>query len=325
MRKLSLLVFLIPLVFLKARQADKPPETEISNGILKARLFLPDAKLGYYRGSRFDWSGVMPELEFNGHSYFGKWFDSYNPTLHDAIMGPVEAFAPIGYDSARAGENFLVIGVGMVTKPDNQNYAFSKYYPVTNPGTWKTKKETNQVEFVQNLKSKKYSYSYTKTVELLKGKPTMVLSHSLKNTGSTTLETNVYNHNFLVIDKQPVGKGFVMKLPFNPSGEVRTGAEFGKIQNDEIIYLKDLTKSDHLHFQVLNGFSSLAKDYDIRVENRTSGAGVRITSDQPLSRLAFWSAHTTICPEPYIRVKVDAGKTFRWKIFYEFYTIDKAN
>jgi hypothetical protein len=52
-----------------------------------------------------------------------------------------------------------------------------------------------------------------------------------------------------------------------------------------------------------------------------TGAGVRITSDQPLSKLVFWSAPATICPEPYITIKVNPGQEYSWKIMYEFYTI----
>ena len=33
------------------------PEAQISNGVLQVKLLLPDAQKGYYRGTRFDWSG----------------------------------------------------------------------------------------------------------------------------------------------------------------------------------------------------------------------------------------------------------------------------
>jgi hypothetical protein len=75
----------------------------------------------------------------------------------------------------------------------------------------------------------------------------------------------------------------------------------------------------------LQGFSNSAKDYDIRVENHKTGAAVRITSDQPLSRLAFWSTSITLCPEPYINISVKPGEKFSWNFYYEFYTCEKNN
>ena len=50
------------------------PKASISNGPVQAVLYLPDANNGYYRASRFDWSGVLPCLAYKGHTYFGVWF-----------------------------------------------------------------------------------------------------------------------------------------------------------------------------------------------------------------------------------------------------------
>ena len=66
----------------------KFPQTEISNGLIQAKIYLPDAKEGYYQGTRFDWSGNMPSLKYSGHEYFGQWFTTYSPEIHDVIMGP---------------------------------------------------------------------------------------------------------------------------------------------------------------------------------------------------------------------------------------------
>src|SRR3974390_2796609 len=44
------------------------PRTEITNGQLHVKLYLPDAKGGYYRATRFDWSGVIASLEYKGHN-----------------------------------------------------------------------------------------------------------------------------------------------------------------------------------------------------------------------------------------------------------------
>src|SRR5262249_48554211 len=76
----------------------------ISNGTIDAKLYLPDLRSGYYRGTRFDWSGVIHSLRFQGHEYFGPWFERYDPKTHDAITGPVEEFlshdAGLGYQDA---------------------------------------------------------------------------------------------------------------------------------------------------------------------------------------------------------------------------------
>ena len=320
MKKLFLLLsgltfFAMPLM--------KFPQTEISNGLIHAKIYLPDSRKGYYQGTRFDWSGNMPSLEFNGHEYFGQWFKKYSPEIHDAIMGPVEEFTPLDYIETKPGGSFLKIGVGVLSKPDDKPYTFSRLYPVLNHGKWKVKKLSDQVQFIHELNDVGYSYKYEKNVQLIKDKPELVLTHTLRNTGTNTIETSVYDHNFFVIDKQPIGPGFIVRLPFNITGEGRGIGELAEIDGNDIVFLRNLKSDETVFCGNLEGFGTSSKDYDIRIENITTGAGVRITCDQPILKLAFWACSTTLCPEPYIKIKVDPGQEFSWKISYEFYTLTK--
>lgn len=299
-----------------------PPEAKITNGLIHARLYLPDNNDGYYRGSRFDWSGVIPDLEYDGHTYFGQWFPKYDPRLHDAIMGPVEDFYPIGFNEAKPGETYLKIGIGILVRPDTAKYSIVPPYKIVNAGTWKIKTKSNKVEFTQTLDDTSYSYVYKKTVALVKGKPGMAISHTLKNTGKKIIETEVYDHNFFMLDKQTTGPGFTITLPYNITAEGGK-PDLAEIRGNKIVFIKELAKNEHVYYQALNGFSNDAKDYDIKVENENTGAGARITCDRPLSKMVFWCASTTVCPEPYIHIKINPGESFSWKISYEYYSLNR--
>jgi hypothetical protein len=39
----------------------------LSNQFLKVTFFLPDRDAGYYRGTRFDWSGLISRVDYAGH------------------------------------------------------------------------------------------------------------------------------------------------------------------------------------------------------------------------------------------------------------------
>ena len=312
---------LLSFLFLSSSAPDEYPSAEITNGLIRARLYLPDRDAGFYRGSRFDWAGVMPELEYQGHTYFGKWYaEVHDPAFHDHIAGPVEEFTPLAYDDAKPGEPFLKIGVGVLVKADEEQYRFAKPFKNINSGTWKVKKKKDQVEFLQTLEHQGYSYQYRKTVHLVMDKPEMVLSHSLKNDGTKTITTSVYNHNFFVMDDQTIGPDFDVAFPFTLIGETPSTGPLGRLQDNKILFEKELGSADHLFFRSLTGFSSNASDYDIKIENHKTGAAVRITCDQPLSKIVFWSAHKTLCPEPYIKLEVKPGETVSWKIVYQFNT-----
>ena len=64
-----------------------------------------------------------------------------------------------------------------------------------------------------------YAYLYRKVVRLAKGKPEMEIEHSLKNTGRLAIVSTVYNHNFVVLDKQPPGPDFTFKVPVETAGD----------------------------------------------------------------------------------------------------------
>jgi hypothetical protein len=299
------------------------PQAEISNGVVKARLYLPDATAGYYRATRFDWSGQIPDLEYKGHTYFGEWNPApYDPKLHDAITGPVEEFLTngegLGYGEAKAGGTFVKIGVGVIRKPEEPKFQQFKTYEIVDPGKWSIQKHADSVEFTQTVTDpiSGYAYVYTKTVRLVPGKPQMVLEHRLRNTGKKAIESDVYEHNFYMLDKQPTGPDVVIRFPFDvhATGDFRGAAE---TRGRELVYLKELQNRQSAQSE-LTGFGADPKDYDIVVENKKTGAAVRQTSDRPVARINFWSIRSTACPEAYIHMNIEPGKEFTWKINYEF-------
>ncbi|GAB2602769.1 hypothetical protein [Spirosoma areae] len=297
-----------------------PPQIELANGQVKLALYLPDTSQGYYQGTRFDWSGAFKSLDYKGHRYVDQWFENYNPKTHDAINGPAEEFMPIDFKEAKPGETFVKIGVGVLRKPDEQAYTFSKHYDIANHGKWTVKTHKDHVGFTHELTDATgYAYRYTKTVRLSKNKPELILEHSLKNMGQKIIETSVYNHNFWVIDKQPTGPQIAVRFPFEVKGE---GKGFGTViqpTGKNLLYARELEKKEQVYSAGLQGFGPTASDYNIRIENLKTGAGVRATGDQPLEKLVFWACATTSCPEPYLHLKAAPGQEVRWKITYDFY------
>ena len=313
-------IWLIVLAMLNQLAAPQFPQAELSNSSIRATLYLPDAQQGYYRGTRFDWSGAISSLKWNGHEYFGPWFDRYDPKIHDAITGPVEEFltgdSGLGYAEAKPGESFVRIGVGAVRKPEEPAYRRFETYEIVDPGKWTIKKSTSSMEFVHELgDTAGYAYVYRKTLRLIKD--SLVLEHRLKNTGRKPIATSVYNHNFFTLDRQPTGPDIVVRFPFGARAS-RALNGLAEVRGKELVFLKEFVKGQTV-FTEVEGFSATAKDYDFRIEHRRSGAGVRITGDRPLSKLLFWSAGLTVCPEPYIDASVEPGKESSWRITYQFY------
>ena len=294
---------------------------EISNGLIKMHLFLPDSERGYYRGTRFDWSGVILQVEYRGHTYFGEWKTTHNPEVHDDIVGPVEEFrtkgAALGYHEAKAGESFVKIGVGLLEKPDEPSYRFSYPYKIIRPGSWKVNSGKDWIEFQQDFGDESgWGYLYTKKIRLTNGKPEFTIEHSLKNTGSKTIETHQYNHNFFIIDGDPIGRNYILRFPFDV--EVKRDLKgFIEAKGSQLIFSQDLEEGSL--FTELEGFRDDAKDHEIIIENKKTSAGVKINGDRPIALFYFWAVKTTICPEPYIELRLAPGQKEEWKASYLFF------
>ena len=306
------------------------PRAVLSNGVVQAVVYLPDAQNGYYRASRFDWSGVVPCLTYKGHTYFGIWFNRYDPMINDAIAGPVEEFrssdglSSIGYDEAQPGGLFVKPGVGVLRKVDNSPYKFAFTYPLVDRGKWTVQVfiKRDQVTFTQTLRSPiGISFVYEKTLKLAKNEPVLLVEHRLKNIGSKPLDSEVYDHDFYMIDKTPTGPGMVVHFPFTPLPKTDLGPR-ARIDGQDLVYLQDLSSPGPGSKQVssyLTGFSDKPSDYAFTVENQNTGVGVEQTADVPISQLNFWSISTTICPEAYVYLNVAPGKTAHWNIRYRFF------
>ena len=88
----------------------------------------------------------------------------------------------------------------------------------------------------------------------MKDKPEMVLEHSLKNTGRRIIQSTVYNHNFLVLDKQPPGPDFSITFPFRIHSPHPPNPELARIRDNQFVYLKVLENQDAV-FTPISGFS----------------------------------------------------------------------
>lgn len=312
------------------------PQTEISNGALRAKVYLPDGEKGFYRGMRFDWAGVMASLEYEGHGYFGPFFEKFDQSVADveigdpvvagiasSASGPVEEFigadeSALGYADVKAGETFCKIGVGALRKIDNAPYSSYVNYPIVNGGRRSVESGPDWIEFTQQVDcGSGYGYEYTKTIRLLKNEPVMTIEHSLLNTGAKAIQTQVYDHNFLIIDHQGAGPAIEIAVPFAPK-PTKTLDPLAEVRGKQLVFPKELRGKDTF-YREFQGFGKTADDYAIRVENKSTGAGVVVTCDQPLANLGVWAVRTVVAPEPYIEIKIPAGRGFSWKYTYSFY------
>jgi hypothetical protein len=308
------------------------PHVAITNGLITAQVY-PPGKHELYQGTRFDHAGVVFHVTYKGQDYSTYWFDRFVVDPHDptkypagtqsaccATSGPVEEFAPVGFDEAVPGGRFLKPGVGIVQRAIDQYAQFSTL-PILNAGKRTFKPTKTGAHWTQDLKDPQsgYGYHYIKSVQLVPGKPQMTISHVLTNTGTKPIVTTVYNHNFLTLS--PGNDHVAITAPFAMTAEKPLQPELARLDGNAIRYLAPVPAGMTVTSPI-GGFGDKAGDYDFTVTNTASGFGQRIRADQPIARINFWSINTTLGWEPYIAIALKPGESKSWTYSYDFYGPD---
>ena len=302
---------------LKEAKAEYPQLT-IANDSLRLTLYLPDAEKGYYRGLRFEPSGIVAKAEFDGHTAFGPFRTPHDPTGHDSICGPAEEFdieTPAGYADAKVGETFVKIGVGVLEKAKDAPYTFTGKYKVIERGTWDVTSGKDWVEFRHSLSDGRgFAYAYTKRVSL--AAKSFVLAHTLRNTGTKPIDTAVYCHNFIIFDGNPVGPDYRITFPFDLTALRDGKADF---RGKELLLPEQVGSV----WAKLAGYQQRVEDNQVTVADTRSGAAVKIVGDQPPLEWRFYAEKTAACPEPFVRIQAAPGEEKKWQSTYTFSALPK--
>jgi hypothetical protein len=312
-----------------AADAGDFPHLRIRNDLARLKLYLPAGGKGYYVGSRFDYSGVVARAEHKGHTFFGPW-QKRDPKTHDHIMGTAEEFSmfhPPGFDEVQAGGVFYKIGVGELArketvrknkqtgKQEPEPYGFQRNHRIARFGTWEVKHGKDWVQFVQEFQGRRdWGWHYTKRVALVKGAAMFTISRRLENTGRKAIDTTHYCHHFTIIDDVPIGPDYRISLPFEARAKELKGTA-AEVRDRQIVFTRPLGPGQTVWID-LGGMRGAAFDNACVIENRKTGASLKITGDRPVVMYRFWSAHRAACPEPFVAVKLRPGQSMTWSNTY---------
>ena len=297
-------------------RVSEAPVVRIANRHVSAVVCLPDAECGYYRGTRFDWSGVVRDLRSRGHRYVSEWQPRHDPLRHDGLTGPADEFTQIGYERARPGQEFLKIGVGTLRKFSDHPYDRFRLYEIADPGIWETTAERDRVEFRHRLLTDEYGYDYRKTLRLTDA-PGLRIEYTLKNLGPAPLTGHVYNHNFFTLDRMATGPDTSIHFPFRPEGTWREAYDSVALTPDGVAFSRPLTPGESVFMGDLHGQDPATPGYGFSLRNLRTGAGIRASGSGQLSHMVLWACPAVACLEPYIPFRVFPGETGVWHIDYE--------
>lgn len=295
------------------------PAVLLAGRSAQATVYLPDPGAGYYRGPRFDWSGMMASLRLDGHEVFGEWKDGpRDPLGNDFAVGPAGEFgmgpdtdnpAPIGWDDAPVGGTFLKIGAGERRKTDDGPYHFGHAYPLVSAPRWRVRWAAAWMECREEASTAAgWGYRFTKRIEIDATGPAMTIRHSLVNTGTRSFRQTWYCHNFVRIDGQPIGTGYGLEFPFAPR-LARSVGEAVEVRGNTVRYIRELGASEGM-FAVVEGYGRDRAHNAVTISG--PGAALRIAGDTPVHKLHVFATGRTVCPELFVCLDLAPAASRTW-------------
>jgi hypothetical protein len=287
----------------------------LQNKNLEVHIDLP---LESYNFSRFDWTGKIVKVKYQdiqlssveradgGNQYlFGKGF--YNEFGIDTALG---------FEETQLGGWFHKIGVGLLKKEDD-NYFFSKKYEI-DPADFEVDCAPNRVLII--CKSKEvngYSYLLRKEIELQDSG--FVIKYSLQNTGVKDIVTNEYVHNFTAINKDLMGRDYVLKFPFELKSHlfVETVNPEQKVDIEQNGIKFSGSPKQQFFFSNLSGNEEVDAGWELI--NLRTGIGISETGDFKTNQVNLWGWSHVVCPELFFKVFAEPGQTIQWSRTYQVY------
>ncbi len=321
-----------------ATEPAAPPHAELANGLITAVVMLPDAEKGFYRGTRFDWSGIVAHVAYEGHTFFGGRVDDDGVVQRGYSLGTSDEFKvslPLGApqtqpaDAAGNGEpaplppRNIRIGVGIQEPYWEQRgrgkprlrWRLAKAFP------WEVERGKDFVEFRQSVREGPWGYEYLKRVQLVAGKPAFTIARRFRNTGGEPIRCEHYCHNWTRIDGQTIGRQYHMEFSFAPRpqgdpNERKVARALAAVEGRKLLHGGDLWAQ--------LGPQRSPADNCVTLVNTAAGAAMRLRGDWTPTAFNIYVKPGEACPEPFIYLDLKGGDERQWTSRYEFVLVPKA-
>lgn len=302
-----------------------------------------------YAGTRFDWSGFITQvtLAISGgaqHTYCVP--ESLEPGQGTGGWGLCNEFGndkPIGYADAQPGESFPKLGIGLLNRPERPQYNFFLPHDIDHLFPIQIDSTENRVTFtVEPIECRGYAARLTKTVSVREN--WLEIAYRLENVGNKLIDTNEYCHNFIALDKHPIGPEYRLHFPYQIQLENISAAyryflppllrkllptfiqdkilKRRAAPGNNIIKLNgpdfNFSAMPHSPFYFRQLGFSKTDGYQWELTYLPNGIKMREYDDFGPCRVAVWGTTHVISAEIFIDLHLPPGQAQSWTRRYEF-------
>ena len=189
------------------------------------------------------------------------------------------------------------------------------------PATFEVSKKEKSL-FTRCIPGKVNGYDYLLEKEIIINEDGFQINYFLENKGEKVIRTNEYCHNFISIDKELIGKDYVLKFPFEIIPEnlnqIVNPDEFVKLRNNEITFLE--TPTQPFFYSNLSGGKEINAFWELK--NLKKKLGISETGSFTTKAINLWGIGHVISPELFIDIFLEPSKSKEWSRSYRIFEID---
>ena len=285
----------------------------LKNKNLEIQIDLPAEN---YNFSRFDWTGNIVSVKFKNIQLASTESITYENEMQNG-KGFYNEFGidtALGFNEAVIGDWFHKIGVGLLKK-DNEEYIFNRNYEIK-PADFEIKYTSNTI--LITCKSEfNNGYSYVLKKEIKLEKHGFTINYDLENTGEKEIITDEYVHNFLAINKELIGRNYVLKFPFKlmPAFFLETVNPEQKVTIGQTDVTFNDSPKEQFFFSNLTGYKNVKPQWELK--NLESKISISETGSFHTNKVNLWGWKHVISPELFIDISIEPGQNANWTRTYK--------
>ena len=285
----------------------------LKNKNLEIQIDLPAEN---YNFSRFDWTGNIVSVKFKNIQLASTESITYENEMQNG-KGFYNEFGidtALGFNEAVIGDWFHKIGVGLLKK-DNEEYIFNRNYEIK-PADFEIKYTSNTILIICKSEFNN-GYSYVLKKEIKLEKHGFTINYDLENTGEKEIITDEYVHNFLAINKELIGRNYILKFPFKlmPAFFLETVNPEQKVTIGQTDVTFNDSPEEQFFFSNLNGSKNVKPQWELK--NLESKISISETGSFNTNKVNLWGWKHVISPELFIDVSIEPGQNANWTRTYK--------
>lgn len=288
----------------------------LSSDRLKVEIALPGQEPN--TTNRFDRAGFITQVTLDGRY---KFCTREPDNLAHPCSGGIGLCSEYQTDApvreAQIGARFVKPGIGLFTKTETHDYIFHKRYQAELfPISWEEKQDI--VTFVtEPIPCQGYALRLTKQIKVDGSILTMTMKAS--NVGAREIDLVEYCHNFVTIDRLPIGPAYRLELH-------KIANQDGKVSS-----VVNGTFNGSGSGYTFTGYNPRAAMVHVRPEDilpdtpfywelshANSPARIRETDSFIPDEVAVWSIDHIISPEVFHHIALEPGASDTWSRFWSF-------